>query len=120
MIYSTKRWFPARNRAYMVRIVWALCVAMSGILLTSVVCGCIIYAIPDRGAARGWAIGVLLFLMPYALGSIGCWLSRSLIVRVLSLLIVLAGVLITISVVVDSWPTFSGGPPPGMPGSVFV
>ncbi len=99
---------------------WAAVVASVGLLLVSVVYGCIWYAIPDRPAARDWPIYGPLLLGPYALAALGCWLSPGWFVRVLAALAVLAGVLIAAVAVSDAWPTFSGGPPPSMPASAFL
>jgi hypothetical protein len=99
---------------------WALSLAMSGLILVSIVYGCIWYAIPDRPVAKSWALGVSVLFVPYALSSYGCLVSQSSTVRVSAILVVFAGSLLALSVISDAWPTFSGGHPPGMPGSIFV
>lgn len=99
---------------------WEVSVALTGLLLVGVVYGCIWYAIPESPVAMDWPIYGPLLFCPYALVSLGCWLSRSRLVRVLAVLVVLAGILIAGVALFDAGPTFSGGPAPAMPASALA
>ncbi|HEY1189122.1 MAG TPA: hypothetical protein VGE74_15820 [Gemmata sp.] len=109
-----------KQRDATVRGSWAVCVASVGLLLVGMVYGCIWYAIPDRPVAREWPVYGPLLLAPYALAALGCWFSPNGLARALAALIVLAGVMVALVALYDAWPTFCGGPAPGMPASALV
>jgi hypothetical protein len=105
--------------------VWAIAVALIGLLLCSVVYACIWQGSLSWPGLREWLTArallksIPLLLGFYALASVGCWLSRFWFVRVSAVATIFAGILIA-AVALNDVSTFSGRPMPGVAVSGFL
>lgn len=99
----------------------AAAVVACGAACVGTLTGCVLWAIPDRPIAREWPPYAALLLAPYVVCGLACWRSPDRIaVRAGGWATCVGGVVLAVVAVADVWPTFSGGPPPGVPAAVMV